>query len=70
MGGRVELDCSVRSNLSLACSVASESPAGVGFGRAALNAAASYRSRGALTDGADATGARTRIVVQFQAPTN
>jgi hypothetical protein len=69
VGGRVELDCSVRTNLSLACSVASESPAGLGFGRAALNAAASYRSRGALSDGADATGARTRIVVQFQAPT-
>lgn len=70
VGGRVELDCSVRTNMSLACSVASESPAGLGFGRAALNAAASYRSRGALSDGADATGARTRIVVQFQAPTN
>jgi protein TonB len=70
VGGRVELDCSVRTNLSLACSVSSESPAGVGFGRAALNAAASYRSRGALSDGNDATGARTRIVVQFQAPTN
>lgn len=70
VGGRVELDCSVRTNMSLACSVASESPAGLGFGRAALGAAASYRSRGALSDGADATGARTRIVVQFQAPTN
>jgi protein TonB len=70
VGGRVELDCSVRTNMSLACSVASESPSGLGFGRAALNAAASYRSRGALSDGADATGARTRIVVQFQAPAN
>jgi len=68
VGGRVELDCSVRSNLTLACSVASESPAGLGFGRAALNASNSYRARGALSDGADAIGARTRIVVQFQAP--
>lgn len=68
VGGRVELDCSVRSDLGLACSVASESPAGLGFGRAALNASSSYRARGALSDGADAIGARTRIVVQFQAP--
>jgi protein TonB len=68
VGGRVELDCSVRSNQSLACSVANETPAGLGFGRAALNASNSYRAQPYLSDGTDATGARTRIVVQFQAP--
>lgn len=68
VGGRVELDCSVRSNQTLACSVANESPAGMGFGRAALSAATSYRAQNWLSDGSDSTGAQTRIVVQFQAP--
>lgn len=68
VGGRVELDCTVLGNLSLACSVASESPAGQGFGRAALGAANSYRARATLSNGASSVGTRTRIVVQFQAP--
>lgn len=68
VGGRVALDCTVLANLGLTCSVASETPAGLGFGRAALDASGSYRARATLSDGASAVGARTRIVVQFQAP--
>jgi protein TonB len=68
VGGRVELSCSVRSNQSLACSVANESPAGLGFGQAALSASQSYRANAALSDGTNATGSQARIVVQFQAP--
>lgn len=68
VGARVELDCTVLQNLSLTCSVANESPAGLGFGRAAMSASGSYRARPALSDGQSAVGARTRIVVQFQAP--
>jgi protein TonB len=68
LGGRVELDCSVRANLSLACGVATESPSGLGFGRAALGASSSYRARSTMSDGSEAIGARTRIVVQFLAP--
>jgi hypothetical protein len=68
VGGRVELDCSVRSNQTLACSVSNESPAGLGFGRAALSAAGSYRAQPWLSDGTDSTGARTRVVFQFNAP--
>lgn len=68
VGGRVELSCSVRSNQSLACSVANESPAGLGFGQAALSASSSYRASPTLTDGASSNGAPARIVVQFQAP--
>jgi protein TonB len=67
-GGRVQLDCTVRADLALACAVASESPAGMGFGRAALGAAAAYRAQPSLSDGTEAIGARTRIVVNFQAP--
>jgi protein TonB len=68
VGGRVELNCTVTSALGLACGVASESPAGLGFGRAALSVANSYRVAPALTDGSGAVGTRTRIAVQFQAP--
>lgn len=68
VGGRVELDCTVLAGLALTCSVASETPARMGFGQAALTAAGSYRAQPTLSDGASAVGARTRIVVQFQAP--
>src|SRR6185436_20067205 len=37
VGGRVQLDCSVLANQSMACAVASESPVDMGFGRAALS---------------------------------
>lgn len=68
VGGRVELNCRVRANQSLSCNVASESPAGMGFGEAALSASSSYRANQALSDGSNSTGAPARIVVQFQAP--
>jgi len=68
VGGRVALDCTVLASLALTCSVASETPAGLGFGRAAMDASGSYRAQATLSDGASAIGARTRIVVQFQAP--
>jgi protein TonB len=68
VGGRVELSCNVRSNQSLACSVANESPAGLGFGQAALSASSSYRASPTLSDGSASTGSPARIVVQFQAP--
>jgi hypothetical protein len=68
VGGRVELSCNVLATQSLSCSVASESPAGLGFGQAALSASSSYRASPSLSDGAASTGAQARIVVQFQAP--
>jgi protein TonB len=68
MGGRVELDCRVLANLSLTCRIASETPAGEGFGRAALSASSAYRARPTLTDGASAVGSSARIAVNFQAP--
>lgn len=67
-GGRVELDCTVRANLSAECSVASESPAGMGFGRAALGAVTAYRARDTLSNGQPSSGAHTRIAIQFQPP--
>jgi hypothetical protein len=68
VGGRVQLSCQVQSNLTLACSIASENPPGLGFGSAALSTVSSYRVRPTLSDGASAVGASTRIAVSFQAP--
>jgi protein TonB len=69
VGGRVELNCAVDGRFMLACNVASETPPGMGFGRAALAAAGSYRSEPTLSNGRSAIGASTSIVVLFQAPT-
>lgn len=68
VGGRVQLDCVVQATLTVACSVASETPAGIGFGAAALNAAGSYRAQPRLSNGASSVGARTRISFTFQPP--
>lgn len=68
LGGRVQLDCRVQGDLSVACAVASETPAGQGFGRAALSAAGSYRARATLSDGSSAVGSSARVAVNFQAP--
>lgn len=68
VGGRVELDCTVQASLALTCTIARESPADLGFGRSALTAASSYRARPELSNGASSVGARTRIAIQFQAP--
>ena len=68
VGGRAVLDCTVASGLSLNCSVASETPAGLGFGQAAMAASSSYRASPQRSDGSSAVGQPARIVVQFQAP--
>lgn len=68
VGGRVLLNCTVLNDLSVQCGVTSETPAGMGFGRAALSAASSYRARPTLSNGQSAIGANARIAVQFQPP--
>jgi hypothetical protein len=68
LGGRVVLDCRVLGDLSVSCSVASETPNGMGFGRAALSASSAYRARSTLSDGSSAIGSSARIAVNFQAP--
>lgn len=67
-GGRVTLDCVVQPSLSAACTIASESPAGEGFGRAALAASSAYRASPTLSNGQSSVGSSTRISVAFQAP--
>ncbi len=68
VGGWVELHCTVLTDLSAACSVAREFPAGHGFGQAALSASVLYRARPTLSDGTSAVGAQARVVVRFYAP--
>ncbi|GAM98146.1 hypothetical protein U91I_01777 [alpha proteobacterium U9-1i] len=68
VGGRVVLDCVVQPALTVACSVASETPASAGFGRAALSASSSYRAVSARSDGSTAVGARARLAITFRPP--
>jgi protein TonB len=68
VGGRVQLDCVVRGDLGLSCSIGSESPGGQGFGAAALSAAGGYRAQASLSNGQVSAGSRARIVIVFQPP--
>ncbi|GIK50091.1 MAG: hypothetical protein BroJett013_27880 [Alphaproteobacteria bacterium] len=68
VGGRVVLDCVVQPALDVACTVASETPTGEGFGRAALAASSAYRASATLSNGQSAVGAQTRISVSFRSP--
>ncbi len=65
--GRVVLDCGIAGNGRLACSVASESPGGYGFGQAALSISRQLRVRGTLPDGSPSAGRRLRLPLSFQA---
>jgi len=67
INGRVQLTCVVQADYSATCSVASESPAGYGFGQAALRVARSYRARATLDDGTPSPGSPARLNITFQA---
>ncbi len=54
IGGRVHMDCTIQADLTAVCAVANESPAGQGFGRAALAASIAYRAQPTLSDGTSA----------------
>lgn len=64
LAGQVVLDCDVDVAGRLTCVVASETPAGRGFGDAALRIANAHVMRPATRDGAPAP-ARYRMVVPF-----
>ena len=68
VGGRVQLDCTVQGNLAVACAIATETPAGMGFGAAALSASTAYRAQPNLSNGVSSIGARARIGMNFQPP--
>jgi hypothetical protein len=67
-GGRVELDCLLDASGVPRCAVARETPAGFGFGSAAIRASSQFRAAPTLDDGTPSAGAQTRLTIVFQAP--
>lgn len=65
MTGQALLDCRVSTQGALACAVVSETPAGWGFGAAALRIAAEHRMAPAMRDGVAVEG-RYRMIVPFE----
>lgn len=63
--GSARLDCVVRNDGSLACSVQAESPAGYGFGEAALGIAQSFRMAPRLDDGSATEGRSVSVPLVF-----
>ncbi|HVZ99360.1 MAG TPA: energy transducer TonB [Caulobacterales bacterium] len=68
VGGRVELDCTVRADLGVSCIVASETPTGQGFGAAALQLVSAFRAEHFLSNGQPSEGARVRVPLVFRPP--
>lgn len=64
--GRVTLDCIVAANGAIACTVMNESPAGWGFGDAALKIAPSFRLAPRLEDGRPTEGGAVRVDIAFR----
>lgn len=69
LSGRATLSCGVLANGSMTnCSVISETPAGAGFGRAALSLSRSFRLSPRTVDGTIVEGARVSIPIAFTLP--
>ncbi|MFZ4121700.1 MAG: TonB family protein [Caulobacterales bacterium] len=66
VGGRVVLNCTILIDGLVRCAVASETPAGQGFGAAAMRAAAGMRVSPQLDNGATSQGVTTQVPVVFQ----
>ena len=65
--GRVVLDCTVAADGRVGCVVASEEPAGWGFGEASLRAARHFRVAPASADGTPTSGGRLRVPMAWRA---
>ena len=65
--GNVTLSCIIGGSGRLACSVASESPGGYGFGDAAIGISRQLRVRTTLPDGTSAEGREMRLPLSFRA---
>lgn len=67
--GSVALNCAVRVDGTLTgCSVTSETPAGQGFGRAALRLSRDFRMSPRTVDGQAVGGARVSVTLRFTQP--
>jgi TonB family protein len=65
--GNVTLSCIIGGGGRLACSVASESPGGYGFGEAAIGISRQLRVRTTLPDGSSAEGREMQVPLSFRA---
>lgn len=68
VGGRVQLDCIIQLDTRLDCAVASEEPAGYGFGEAALQMSRNWRVRPTTRGGVPLEGVRLRVPINFNRP--
>lgn len=64
--GRVVLSCRVNTDSTAACTIASEQPAGLGFGNAALEASHSLRVAALRSDGSSSAGTQTEVILNFR----
>ncbi|MBI1250768.1 MAG: TonB family protein [Alphaproteobacteria bacterium] len=64
--GRVVLDCVVRADGRINCSVSSEDPSGWGFGDAALRISERFRMSPQTVNGEPTEGGRVRVPIQFR----
>jgi protein TonB len=69
VGGRVVLGCTADAYGGMTdCVVASETPAGLGFGQAALQLAPEFRLAPRMSDGSPVAGIKVRLPIVFQPP--
>jgi TonB family protein len=69
--GEATIHCNVtETGLLAACAVAQESPAGQGFGQAALNLAQLFKMRPMTRDGVPVSGGKINIPIRFRLPQN
>jgi protein TonB len=67
VSARVVLDCTVAADGRVGCNVASEEPAGWGFGEASLRAARHFRVAPATSNGQATSGGRLRVPMTWRA---
>lgn len=63
--GTVVLDCTVRADGRLNCTVASEDPPNWGFGEASLRVARNFKVRPQLANGVPTEGGRIRVPIRW-----
>lgn len=69
VSGSATLSCGVRADGAMTgCTIASETPSGQGFGRAAMSLSRDFRISPRTVDGTAIEGARVSIPIRFDAP--